>query len=204
MIRRNTWILLAVFAVLLIAAVYLQRSGGLTAGEVATPTVEQQQLLLDVGADEISGFQIEDAQGKVVAVKRDAQGAWALTEPQAQNTDSVKVDSVVTSLASLEVLNTLESGLALDVIGLTKPTYTLQIGLANGSQHVIEIGEATPTGTGYYARMDGGAPVVVSKFAVDSAAELLTTPPIIATETPTAGAGTPAVTESPASATPSP
>jgi uncharacterized protein DUF4340 len=204
MIRRNTWILLAAFALLLVAAVYLQRSGGLSTGEEdVTPTVEQQQLL-DVDAAEISSFQIKDAQGKEVSLMRDAQGAWALTEPPADKTDSAKVDSAVVSLASLEVLNTLETGPALDVVGLTKPNYTLQIGMADGSQHVIEVGEATPTGTGYYARMDGGTPVVVSKSAIDSAAELLTTPPVIATETPTAGPSTPGVTGTPASVTPSP
>jgi len=204
MIKRNTWILLAAFAVLLLAAVYLQRSGGLATGEEeATPTVEQQQLR-DVDADGISSFQIEDAQGKVVAVERDAQGAWTLTEPPAEKTDSAKVDSAMASLASLEVLNTLETDLALEVVGLANPIYTLQMGLADGGQHVIEVGEATPTGTGYYTRMDGGAPVVISKFAVDSAAELLTTPPIIATETPTAGTDIPGDTGAPVSATPSP
>lgn len=204
MIRRNTWILLAAFAVLLAAAVYLQRSGGLgaDAGE-ATPTVEEQQLL-DVDAAEIRSFQIEDAQGKAVAVERDPQGAWALTEPQAETTDTTKVDSVIASLASLGVLNTLETDLALDVVGLTNPAYTLEIGLTDGRQHVIEVGEATPTGTGYYARLDGGSPLVVSKFVVDSAAELLTTPPMIATETPTTEAAITEDTGTPASATPSP
>jgi hypothetical protein len=133
-------------------------------------------------------------------LERDAQSAWTLTEPPAEKTDAEKVDSTMASLASLEVLNTLETGLALDVVGLANPSYTLQIGLADGSQHEIEVGEATPTGTGYYARLDGGAPVVVSKFAIDSAAELLTTPPIIPTETPTVEAGT----RTPASSTPMP
>jgi hypothetical protein len=204
MIRRNTWFLLAVFAVLLAAVIYLQRSGGLGANEEeVTPTAEGQQLL-NVEAEGIQSLRIEDARGEVVAVERDAQGAWALTEPQADETDTAKVDSVVTSLASLGVLNTLETDLALDVVGLSTPAYNLEIGLTDGGQHVIQVGGATPTGTGYYARMDGGAPVVISKFPVDSAVEFLTTPPIIATEAPTTGLSITGETETPTSATPSP
>jgi hypothetical protein len=140
----------------------------------------------------------------VLAVERSSQGAWTLTEPQATETDTAKVDSVITSLTTLGVMNTLETNIALDVVGLTEPAYTLEIGLVDGGQHVIQIGEPTPTGTGYYARLDGSAPVVVSKFAIDSAVELLTTPPVIATDAPTTEAGIPEETGTPVSATPSP
>ena len=199
MIRRNTWMLLIVFAVLLAGAAYLQRSGGLEANEEETPEPAlEEQRLLDVEVEQIRSFRIEDAQGSMLGVERDAQGAWTLSEPQGGAADTARIDSALTSLSTLSVLNPLETNLALDVVGLSEPAYTLEIGLTEGGGHVIQVGEPTPTGTGYYARLDGGAPVVVSKFTIDSVAELLTSPPVAATASPAAGAGSPEETGSPA------
>jgi hypothetical protein len=90
----------------------------------------------------------------------------------------------VSELAALRILNLLATQPAPNATGLDSPAYTLTVGLEDSQQHVIQVGQQTTTGTGYYARMDGGPAQVVSKFSVDTVLELLATPPIQATETP--------------------
>lgn len=197
MIRRNTWILLGAFIVVLAAGIYLQRSGGLKPAEgTATPAVAEERPLLDIQAESIRTLKIEDAQGQVVSLERQSDGtSWKLLEPQSEAADNNQVDPVVISLAGLTVLNPLETTLDLGVIGLEPAADSITIGLSDGGQHVLLIGAATPTGTGYYARLDGGAPVVVSKFSIDSALELLVNPPISAIATSPPETGTPGVVQ---------
>lgn len=190
MIRRNTWILLVAFIVLLVAAILLQRSGGLKAEEAtATPTLAEQ-MLLEIQLDAVQRVTVQDSSGRSIAFERVDQGTWKLTAPQEQPADAAKIDPAVTSLASLSVLNPLEAAIDLDVIGLEAPAYTITVGLSEGQPRVIQVGGTTPTGTGYYARLDGGTPVVVSKFGLDALIGLLDNPPVPATETPAPGAAT--------------
>ncbi len=69
-------------------------------------------------------------------------------------------------------------------MGLDKPAYTIQVTIIGGAQHIIEVGNQTPTGSGYYVRFDEGAISVISKDGIDSLANLISTPPYPATSTP--------------------
>ena len=203
MIRRTTWVLLAVFAVLVLGTLYLQRTGNLTAAATTTPSpTPEEPPLLQVQAGGISSLRITDAQGKVVALERDAQSGWKMTEPKAGTADGSKVDAAITPLETLQVLNKLEPAPAANVIGLDKPSYTLSLGLADGKQYTLQVGKVTPTGSGYYSSMDGGAAVVVSKSTIDTVIDLLNNPPFPPTATP-AGSdtpGTPVGSETPGAA----
>ena len=54
----------------------------------------------------------------------------------------------------------------------------------------MSLGAATPTGSGYYAQVNGGSPIVLEKFEVDTLLEKFapsywaTPTPMPATETP--------------------
>jgi hypothetical protein len=195
MIKRNTWILLAVFIVLLGAVVILQRSGQLEAQPDATEqatTTPQVMLFPDVQTVEsIRSLKIESLQGEGIGFERDASGAWALTEPISDTVqapvDSTQLDGTLGALPGLSVVSALETTLDLNVIGLEAPAYTLSLELADSNRHVLLVGSATPTGTGYYVRLDGAPPVVVNKFSVDSILELVKTPPLLPTPTPVPG-----------------
>ena len=70
-------------------------------------------------------------------------------------------------------------------MGLDQPTYTITLLLSNGKQIGLYVGDQTPTGTGYYARADNAQAVVVAKTELDKVINLLKTPPLAATYTPT-------------------
>jgi hypothetical protein len=146
MIRRTTWILLAVFAVLLAATLFLQRTGRLESAGDESPTPTPEAKMLEVDPATIRSLRIQDAQGKVVALERKAQQTWVLIEPAANETDAVRVDSSITELAALRILNLLETQPSSDATGLTSPAYTLTVGLED-SEHVIQVGQQATTGT---------------------------------------------------------
>lgn len=203
MIKRSTWVFLAVFVVLLGAAVYWQRNGKSSSAE-ATST-PQAVFLSGVESQLLSTLKIESAQGQTVALKRDESGTWMLTEPQAGPADPGPVEANVSQLLTMRVITSLEAGSPLGDLGLTQPQYTITLGLSDGSQKIVRVGKETPTGSGYYAQIDGGPVQVVTKFAMEQVVGMAANPPLPPTPTgqaPEATQNTPAGTHSPEAGTP--
>ena len=70
------------------------------------------------------------------------------------------------------------------------PADTMELGFVNGANHKIEVGNLTPTSSGYYVRFDGGKIYVIEKSGIDALLNLLTAPPFPATATPVANTRT--------------
>jgi hypothetical protein len=182
MIRRSTWVVLVIFAVLVAVLVFWQRSEENAPAEpTSTPA---QASLFDLNAD-ISYLRLEKVGGAVVEMERGEDGVWKLTWPLAEKTDVDAVQNAVTQLLSLRVLTTLNTNPGLDTIGLASPTYRILIGFDDGSQMIINVGDSTPTGSGYYVVVSGRPLYVVNKSGLDSVLELIESPPIEPTPTPT-------------------
>ena len=175
MIRRPTWILLALFVVSLGAAWIWQRSQNNKAEN--EPTSTPAASLLDLDTETIRDMKIEDAQGNQLYLRK-LGGVWIMTEPERQNADIEKVNSVVGQLVSAEVLNTLSTPPAQDQVGLATPAYVLTITDQSGKDYVLDIGSETPTQSGYYVRKDGIV-LVVDKMAIDNLVDLLKNPPVV-------------------------
>lgn len=202
MIKRNTWILLAVFAALVGVAWFLQRSN-LNSKSQATPTAEPQ-LLFNLDANALSSLKIEDTQGKTVELNQNQDGQWKLVTPPGNVADSAQVGSTIRQFASLPVLNQLDPPPPPDATGLITPTYTITLSTTDGQQHVAKVGAVTTTGTSYYIQINTNSVDVVSKSIVDGVLDLFNNPPL-ATPTPettptSAASQTPS--ESPAAPTP--
>jgi hypothetical protein len=181
MIRRTTWIYLALFIALLGFAWYFQSSKEKAAAQV-TPTPGTQSLL-NIEESSIKSLKIEDNQGKIVALGRDEKGLWSLTEPKADMTDISQAESAVSQLVSLTVLSSVDPAPSADVTGLNPADYTVTIDFNNGSQKVLLVGKVTPIQNGYYSQLDGGPVDVVNKYGMDAFLKLMSNPPVA---TPTA------------------
>lgn len=184
MIRRNTWIVLGVFVVVLVVFWYLQGPGeGLLAEP--TPTVRPQQSVLNLATTDIQAVQVEDTTGEIVRLQRGADGQWGLVGP-AGDTDQNRAELLVFEIASLPALTVLEEPPADDATGLDQPQYRVTIQLANGEPVELEVGSLTALGNGYYLRssQNVGTVFVVSKSTMDYVLELLTDPPLLPTVTP--------------------
>jgi hypothetical protein len=198
MIRKGTWIVLAVFVVFIGTLLILQRTRGNVKfiTEAVTPSATSAPLLLQ-------GWQPADinyiewrGEGQSLTLTQSADGAWLLGPDQNAPVESSQVDSLRSSLVSLRPLSSLGASNPLDALGLSAPLNIITLRAASGMQAQFLLGDTTPTGSGYYAQINGGAPVVISKFELESILEQLK-PGVWATPTPQPALETPAATAAP-------
>jgi hypothetical protein len=177
MIRRSTWIILLVFLVILAGAWYLQKYQAEKAAN-ATPTAASKLLFDGVDQAQITGVEIEGALGQTFAVAKDEAGAWVVAGFTAADTNTYLIDDMLTQISSLTILSELDPTLALENIGLKVPVYTLRLTLQDGQQKTVQIGNVTPTKSGYYTQLEDGKVAVVTKFVVDNLITYLDNPPV--------------------------
>jgi hypothetical protein len=200
MVKRQTWVLLAVFTVLIGLAFFWTRfqNDRKRSNPTITPTPEQYIFTLDSAA--VASLKITDnVSGKSVMVARDVTGQWTLVDPQAEYTDVASVESAVTQLASLRVTSSLPNSNNLAEYGLDQPAYTITVNVNDGGQLLAQVGSTTATSSGYYILVPGGVPQIVAKYGLDAVLKLLSNPPIA---TPTIAPTVTGVIESTVIATP--
>jgi hypothetical protein len=187
MVKRQTWILVAVFVAMIALAIFWTTYQNNYRQSHPTPSPTPQQYLFTLDETAIASLKIvSNVDGKTVMVGRDANGQWSLLEPKADYTDIANVEAAVTQLASLQVLLTLDTTDNLADYGLDNPVYTITINVNGGQQYIAQIGHSTATSNGYYVLTPGGLPQIVSKTSIDAVLKLWQNPPIATpTVTPT-------------------
>ena len=179
MVKRQTWVLLVVFAVLIGIAFFWTRvqNDRKKSNPTATPTPQQKLFTIDSAT--VASLKITDnVSGKSVMVARDVTGQWKLVDPQADYTDVASVESAVTQLASLQVTSSLPDSSNLAEYGLDQPAYTIAVNINDGGQLLAQVGSTTATSSGYYVLVPGGVPQIVAKYGLDAVLKLLSKPPI--------------------------
>lgn len=165
MVRRPTWILLGVLAVVALATF---------AWPAARPAVEDEALppveaLWDVPSDEIDSVRVVDlASGAVLLARRDADVGWRLQSRGGSPADSGRVEMGVASLDSPGIVQRLAEPEAPESFGLDPAAYRVSLFLGDGSARSVDIGRIDPTGSAYYVRLPGAADVLlVSRYMLD-------------------------------------
>ncbi len=179
MIRRNTWILLAVLVILVGVVVYFNNQKN-TPASAATPTASQQYLFTSQDGKP-TDIKIVDIAGHSVEIARDSAGTWVLKAPTSAASQG-QAEAAATQITALSLFGNVQLGL--DVVGLDKPAYVMTVTFDNTKTHKVLIGSVTPIQTGYYVQVDGGQIKVADKSGIDSLVGMLTTPPYLATLTP--------------------
>ena len=184
MIKRNTWILLVLFAVLVGFALFQKfNPASEEPAEDATPTetVAAVEFLFPAEEGVVTSILIESKEGELIGVERGAEG-WVVTKPVEANADQGPVEAAASQSTALTILERLDIDPA--AAGFASPAYTITIGFAGGKVFTAQIGDETPIGSGYYARKDGGDVLVITKDGLDALLNLLWYSPALATETP--------------------
>jgi hypothetical protein len=96
----------------------------------------------------------------------------------------------------MRIVTTLETSPDVTAIGLDAPAYTINLVFQSGAKHTIEVGNTTPTSSGYYVRYDQKTVLVISQDGIDPLIALLKNPPYVPTATP-AGTSTATLEASP-------
>lgn len=187
MIRRSTWIVLAVFLALLALAFFWEDIPALNPPQDTPTPLAEIPPLFDFAVDEVSRLAMRDKLGNQVVYDRSSDGLWhtdALPEASVDELDSAAVAQVVGQLANWRPLSSIDSITELEAIGLVDPEVSITVTLTRGDVLQIGIGDQTVTGSGYYVRSGSQPPQVVNLSAVDQVVDLLYSPPVAA-ETPT-------------------
>ena len=158
MVRRSTWILLAVLGVLAVGFAVWQRTQ--RTGTEEPPA--GNETLWDIPTDQIQSVRVQNlSTGDFVLVRRDPELGWKLVAPDPGPGDSGRIEMGVASLASLRIRQRFDRPSNLDGFRLNPPSDRLTLILADGTSRSIEIGGTDPTGTVYYVRLPGTPEVLM-------------------------------------------
>ena len=183
MIKRPTWILLVILALVIVAYFVIKSRSQATSSE-ATPTALGNSFLVTQTDGTLQILRISDKQNHLFQMQRDTSGAWAVTLPTFGVADLALAGAAETQIGALRIVTTLDNSLNLAGAGLDSPAYTIELTFSSGLKHVIQVGSLTPTSSGYYVRFDAESLYVVSQSGIDALLNLLTAPPFPATSTP--------------------
>lgn len=192
MVKRSTWILLVILA--LSVGAYFLVSNLSSKGKSLTQTATPGNFLITQAQGALQSLHIVDAKGNTFQMQRDLSKQWVITAPSSGAADQGLAGAAETQVGALSIITTLSSTSDLSTLGLSAPAYTFDLVFSSGATHKFEVGNLTPTSSGYYVRFDSGKIYVVDKSGINSLVNLLTSPPFPATATPipTAETATPA------------
>ena len=195
MIRTSTVVYIILLLLLVGAYFYLKNREQPADIEVtAEPTVEVSYLFpAEEGTP--TSIRVESKSGETVEVARDADNAWALTEPMETQADQAAAEAAASQVTTMRILDTVPE-VDPKIVGLEVPEYVLTIKFTGGGERTVDVGVITPTESGYYVRDAAGKVVIVSRDAIDPLIGLLDNPPYRETPTPQADS-TPSETATP-------
>lgn len=183
--KRPTWILVFVFAAFVGLYFYLNRQGGESQddNDLGTETASAAQFLFTDESGIPLGIIISDKEGNVVEIVRNQEGIWMLKQPTETEADQGKAEAAASQVTALRILSRLD--LAPEYAGLVTPSYLFTVSFSGGETLTVDIGDLTPTQSGYYASMTmGDNIIVISKSGVDALLKLLSNPPYPEASTP--------------------
>ncbi|MBW8011154.1 MAG: DUF4340 domain-containing protein [Chloroflexi bacterium] len=197
MLRRNTWIVLGVFLVLLIVLFIMQRQPEMI--EVVPNAPAVSQTLLSIAGEDVHGIRVAETNGEAVVFELGDDELWAFVEPEtlAEETNADDILAAVTQLSNLRILSQLDSQPSMEAMGLDEPAFTITLRLEDDGEMIIYVGDETQMADGYYVQLEDEGPVVVAKFALGIVLDLLHEPPLAPTPTPEISTETPESEQTP-------
>lgn len=182
MIRRNTWIILAIFVVLLGGLLYLQKNPLSISESEATPTPTMMVSLLPEKVTSQMNTITYKLNGMTFILKKDEQGNWNTDSEQGETLSSNDASTIPQLLTEAYILQYLTSEPDATSTGLSSPQAEITISDGSTILTTLRIGNPTPTDSGYYVQLDSDPPLVSPKSSISS---LLSITPVMVTETVT-------------------
>lgn len=183
--RLDTLIAILVLAALIGYTFYLNREKK-NAEVEATPAGETVSFVFTEADGAPNSIEIKPAAGDAQRVKvaRDAKNAWTLTLPIKTEANQGSAEAAASQVSALQIISTLPTDADPSIFGFDSPAYVITLGFARGNTHTLEIGDSTPTQSGYYTRLDKSKIFIVSMSGIDALTQLAAFPPYLNTPTP--------------------
>jgi hypothetical protein len=167
MIRKSTWIVVAIFVVLLAGAFYLRENPLPSAASTTTSPTAMPVLLSGWSDNDIVSLEYKGEQGLVTLVKN-PDGSWLLGPDNKAPASIGQVAYLQAQLVAMRVDSVLNTTDPLDAVGLASPSRMITLRNDQGQQVEIRVGKLSVTGSGYYVQLDNQAPVVVNKYTLEA------------------------------------
>ena len=179
--RTGTWVTLLLLATLIGFAYYLNRNEPIAETE-AIPTLEATFVISEQDGN-ITSIDIKPVDGETVRVARNGEKVWALELPSATEADQGLVEAAASQITALKIIGEVDADAS--ILGLDEPAYVITIEFADGTKRTLEVGDTTPTRSGYYVRVDKKKTLILTLSGIDSLTNLTRFPPYLNTPTPT-------------------
>jgi len=191
MVKRSTWIMIALLAVLAGLAYYLQQPDNLIKkalpSATGTPTAEPLGTLLSSTDAPVNSISLQSADGQSAAIERTSKG-WTLTiGSESVPADQAAAEQIASQAQTVRLVDTIKTVTPdnLSAFGLDKPAYIYKFNVAGGKSITFKIGNLTLSGSGYYLQKEDGSVVVIDN-GIDLVLSLLKQLPYKFTPTPSA------------------
>jgi len=189
--RTGTWVTLIVFLAVVGAIFYLNSNPIQTeeekAAAAATPTSEPA-FVFD-SASNVTSIEVKPVEGETVKVERDEDKAWVITQPFEIEADPGLAEAAASQVTSLLITSEIDGNPP--IFGFDEPLFVITVEFEDGSKGTLEVGDVTPTNSGYYVRLDKDKMFIVTMTGIDALTNLVFAPPYLNTPTPTATATLP-------------
>lgn len=162
--KKSTWAVLGAFALILIAFLVYQN---IQPAMDETPTPTPQPTLRQLNDREIISISYVDADSAPISVEKDSELSWYMPTDAETTVAAGKIEELIANLSNLRLLASLPEDASLADLGLLQPDKTVEIHFEDETTYLIEIGDTTPLGDGYYARIDQGNIVVLPAESIN-------------------------------------
>lgn len=145
--------LLAALAVLAVLSGAVYFSSKKKAQEEKKGPTSDSPKLMAIPEDQIQQIEIRRKDGKITTLKKGDK--WQITAPEALAADQDSVNSVVSTVSSLSSDRLVEEKAEdLATFGLKAPQLEVIVTRKDGKATKLEIGDETPGGSGFFAKLD--------------------------------------------------
>ena len=180
--KRSTFVVLVLFLALAGLVFYLKQQDPVAEEPEVTLAPPAEFLLTDTDGTPTS-IDIQSSDGQQVVIARNEDGVWVLEKPIETGANQGSAEAAATQLSSLRIVS--HPAVAPGIVGLNHASYILTIKLTSGNVKTVRIGDLAPTGSGYYANVNGSDEVLIlSQTGLDALLILLESPPFESTPMP--------------------
>jgi hypothetical protein len=180
--QAGTWIAVLLLIALLEFNVYFNREKEKAVIEDVTPISEVAAIFADGGI--VSSIEINTADGETVKVARNAEKVWAVETPTEAEADQGLAEAAAAQVSALQVVSPIADGKSPSDFGLDNPAYVITVEFEGGEKRMLEVGDATPTNSGYYVRVDKDKMMITDLSGIDALTQLVFFPPYLSTPAP--------------------
>ena len=182
-VQTGTWVTILLLVIAVGAVFYMNRQAETAAEETLTPEATEQAFVFDESSL-LNAIEVNSAEGTVTEIKRNAENAWALIQPEKAEADQGLAEAAASQITALGIITEVSDASNLADFGLEDPAYSINLGFEGGSTNTLKVGDLTPSQNGYYVQVDDGTVYVVGRDGIDALINLTLAPPYLSTPTP--------------------